>query len=496
MNKRPFLPAFLQNFDDKLLHTKPSTWSARAHLVLYFALLFGLVLAAFCFLVFFDAKQNSSLGGWATLVSLIAFIGFVFWLIFLLRFNVFKRFGNWFAWDGLKSFALYFTSIGAMVAVCFIPLSIASLRANQQFGNIEIVNDINDMNTIACQLEYKLLPAEWDADTCMVKNRTGIVAMPDTVTEPVAEDISYLHLNSYRIIDSAELSTMIKTTDSLVKLNDSLYIFYKCPDYQFVSSYLAGKHSSAKILSSKDIYYAVLKNYKAPANTTLLKKRMEELKTKYAVNSYYSSNYEFEVSYNEKDNYTTKINKKYNLPNIGQGIDNIVQKKYAWAEDWDIYLRIFYYTTMLLTLLVFIFRHTTVKTFFLSVLTSVVLFIITSLLMVLSNGSETSVYSFMIVYYGIFAIVALSLFTAGSRRAVQGIGLNLFVLLTPFIPLIFMALNTAIDRNSTGYYVRASYKTTELYFSISEIAGGLIFLILLEPLFRKLYRKWYAAPGE
>jgi len=143
MNKRPLVPSFLQKIDEQLLRDKPGTWSARTHLVIWFSILFSLALAVFCYLAFFDAKQYFSISGWVTFVGLIVFIGFVFWLIFLLRFNVFKRYGNWFAWDGLKNFALYFISIGAMVAVCFIPSAIQTYRANQQFGNEEIVNDIN-----------------------------------------------------------------------------------------------------------------------------------------------------------------------------------------------------------------------------------------------------------------------------------------------------------------------------------------------------------------
>src|SRR5258705_11908500 len=121
MNKRPLVPFFLQKLDDKLLRNNPNAWSARTHLVLWFSALFAIVLSVFCYMVFFDAKQYSSLSGWVTFVSLLAFVGFVFWIIFLLRFNVFKRYGNWFAGDGVKSFLLYFVSIGAMVEVCFIP---------------------------------------------------------------------------------------------------------------------------------------------------------------------------------------------------------------------------------------------------------------------------------------------------------------------------------------------------------------------------------------
>ena len=498
-NKRPLVPSFIQKLDDKLLRNKPTTWAARTHLVMWFAVLFALALTGFCFLVFFDAKQYSNLGGWITFIGLIAFIGFVFWLIFLLRFNVFKRYGNWFVWDGLKSFVLYFVSIGAMVAVCFIPSAVETIRANQQFGNDEIVNDINEINTNACKLEYGMLPLQWDDDTCKLVNKP-LPAPPVEMqnTDTVISEIVYADKPSFHYIDTAELRRKLNETDSLVKITDSLYIFFRCPDYLFVNSYSADNHSVKKIIHSADMYRTVVRNFQKPDRAALLK-RMEALKLKYAINSRYSYN-DNDVSYNDNDSYEVKIKKKYALYSMNYGIDNIVQKKYAWLQDWDVYLRVFYYITLGLTMLVFIFRHSTVKIFFLSVLTAVILFIVTGLMMVMSyNSTEISVLSFMIVYYAIFVALALSIFGLRKRRAIQGIGLNLCLFMTPFIPLIFVALNEAMKYNRYNeprYIVKPEVDNTQLYILIAEIAGSILLLVLLEPLFRKLYRKWYAAPEE
>jgi hypothetical protein len=427
MSKRPFVPSFLQKLDDKLLRNKPGTWASRTHLVLYFAAVFALLLFVFCYLVFFDAKQYSHIGSWNTFTGLIAFVAFVFWLIFLLRFNVFKRYGNWSAMDGLRDFVLYFISIGAMVAVCFVPSAVETLRANQQFGNEEIVKDINELNMNACKLEYSLLPLDWDADTCKVVDiieaaapveEVVVSAMIDSVA---VESVQYIRPR-YDVIDTAQLRSKIENADSLLKINDSLYVFYQCSDYRFVSSYYADDYSTEKLLSSAEIYNSILKHYQQPDKAALLK-RMLELRTKYAVSSrYYYSDY---YNSNNDDSYDVKIRKKYDLTRISNGIDNGVRKKYDWVRNWQDYLRFFYYISLLATMLVFIFRHSTYKTFFLSVLTAVLLFIISGLLLVLSSGyEETSLYSFMIVYYAVFAGLALSIFVTKTRKAVQGIGLR------------------------------------------------------------------------
>ena len=71
--------------------------------------------------------------------------------------------------------------------------------------------------------------------------------------------------------------------------------------------------------------------------------------------------------------------------------------------------------------------------------------------------------------------------------------------MTPFVPLIFVALNEAMKYkryNEPGYIVKPEVDNTGLYLLIAEIGGSILLLVLLEPLFRKLYRKWYAAPEE
>jgi hypothetical protein len=508
-NKRPLVPVFLQKLDDKLLRNKPQLWQTRMHLVVFFAAVFAVVLAAFCFLVFFDARQYSNVGSWLTFTILIVLIGFVFWMIFLLRFNVFKRFGNWHLLDGLKSFLLYFISIGAMIAVCFIPSAIDTFRANQQFADAEIVNDINEINSSICKLEYANLPKKWTerkykiVDSADVKwrNRNNY----DEVVEPVAVaadtvvtiEVEPVNTNAvtekyYEYIDTAQLRVKLALADSVVKVNDTIYHFYESQNYQFADVYDADTYTKVKVLSSAKLYRANLMNYKKP-DAAALQKRLQVLKTKWSIQNdetIYYDNYQ-DLSYENK------IRRMYQLYGITSGMRNTTDKKYEWKESWKIYLRVWYYVTLVLTLLIFIFRHSTVKTFFLSVLTAVVLSILTGLFMVFARGeSEITFMSFLVVYYLVFAGIALTTFRAKVRTAVHGIAINLFIFATPFIPLLFVALNEAIHRRNrySNPYNISEPHNTELYFLIAEIVGTVLLLVLLEPLFKKLYRKWFAAP--
>ncbi len=498
MSKRPLVPPFLQSLDDKLLRNKPGTWASRVHLVLYLALAFALLLFMFCYAVFFDAKQNSMIENWNIFIGLVVFIGFVFWLIYLLRFNVFKRYGNWDATDGWRDFILYFICIGAMMAVCFVPSAVQTIRANQQFSDSEIINDINEINLNACQLEFNSLPLDWKPDTCKVVDRHVLIPSgnEEVVTDTVVNPPTTFVQSGYHYIDTAELKNKLQYADSLVKLTDSLYVFFACPDYRFVSAYNADELSAVAMMSSADIYHKVLKNHREPDRAALLK-RMKDLQTKYAVDDrfYYNDYQQIDIN----DTYDTRIKKKYDLNRISNGLYNIIQKKLAWQQAWDFYLRVFYYLTLIFTMLVFIFRHSTIKTFFLSVLTAFLLMIMTGLIMAFTYRDEgITVLSFMIIYYAVFGGVALSIFTTRVRTAIQGIALNLFLFGTPFIPLIFWALTRQLRDNNVDYGPgwAEQHRYDAMYVFIAEAAGFTILLLLIQPLFKRLYRKWYAAPEE
>lgn len=73
--------------------------------------------------------------------------------------------------------------------------------------------------------------------------------------------------------------------------------------------------------------------------------------------------------------------------------------------------------------------------------------IFTGLLMVgLRSPEETSFVGILIFYYLLFGGIAFSITATGKRTAIQGIGLNLFFFMTPFIPLILMGYLYSIQQ--------------------------------------------------
>lgn len=489
---RPMIPSFLQKLDNWLLRHQPTIWQTRIHLALYYLLLTGVVISAICYMSFADARRDMEIGGWITFTVLVSILGLVFWLIYLLRFNVFKRFGQWKPLDALISFIAYFVIAAGLVFLNFIPPLVQTFRANQQYSDSEIIKDINDINVTACLLEYDILPLEWQADTCMVSNTINRPADTEII-RPLEN-----RYNNYRIIDTAELKRRMENADSVVKLNNELYVFCSPADYQFIRFYRSRWENSKEILSSADIYRKYLKT-RPDFNRSELVGRMNELKNKWAVNDRTSYYYGYDYD-NNSTTYTNRIQAKYDLRRLDNGIDAALDKKFRFDRDEGLFWRFLFYPALFIALLLFVFRNSTVRTFFLTLLTIVLLMIFTGLLMVgLRSGEESSFLMILLLYYLVFGAIAISITSSGRRSAIQGIGLNLFFLMTPFVPLILTAYYIQSTRWDIYYPYNNHHRwvggltETELL-QLAEIAGVILILLAIQFMFRKMYRKWFALP--
>jgi hypothetical protein len=516
--KRPLAPAFVNRLDEYLLLNKPDTWSTRAHLVVYYGLLFLIALTAICFLAPTDARERTTVYIWIVLVSILSLIGFIIWMIYLLRFNVFKRFGIVTMGDRLKHFMLYFLCVGVMVLAAYVPPYVETVRANQQWDQREITEDMNYMNLSICNLAYDSLPRKWRRELVVVRDtidRRSTYPGVATADEPVAaidtsvaydEDAPYRRKDStFLLIDTAELRGKLAGADSLIKLTDSTYAFYEPPSYTFISAYNIAFDTTAKLLNSADIYYRVIEHHKRP-DEKKLRDSLRILARKYdpdfgrREDEYNDEPIEVHGRYNIND-YESAISKAYSCYAINRSINNICEKKYRWQSGFlPEILRIFYYTTLVLTLLLFTFRHTTVKTFFLSLLTGILLLIVTSLFGAFFSIGSFTAEILMVSYYGLFFLLSLLAVNSKTRRWVSGISLNLTVWLTPFIPPIVVSMYYEIIRVGYDRYYDVRYYTRfeneQRYYFYAEIIGFVVLLVLIETLFKFLYRKWYAAPEQ
>lgn len=502
--KRPLAPGFLNQLDQRLLLHKPEAWSSRTHLVVYYGLLIILGIAAISFIVPDDPRSASPAGYWIGFVSILSILGLVTWLIYLLRFNVFKRYGTISKWSGLTVFLHYFIAVGIFVLFPFTEPLVESIRANNAYTSEELATDINHYNTLVAQLEYDSLDHHWNADTFRIrKNAKGMQAPQQVIVsrqEEIAMDTIVLTpIPPMTIIDSASFADKLAFSDSTIKLDDSTYILYETPDYSFLSNYHLDGHSTVAVLRDIDIYRNTIQNFIRPDRSAALK-ALRSIITKYEIPPGETGSYYYGYSEYAPESLMARLRKRYKTDELSTSISNITERKYRWDEEnLYVYLRIFYYITLGISLLVFLFRHSTRQSFFLSLLSVLILTILTALFAAFTRQEEIGIMSIMLLYFISFFIVSFTSWNSKRRSVVTGISLNLWVYMLPFVPLIGYALYTRIlieNAQNTGNWDTYDSIGFADYVAYAEIVGAVLLLAMLLLYIRRAYRQWYALPEQ
>jgi hypothetical protein len=489
--------SFINKIDSQLLRDNPVTWSSRIHMVAFYGVIFSLAMILLCFIVPDDPREPDVIHNWIILISVISLLAFVTWMIYLLRFNVFKRFGKWNNLDTLKTFILYFLITLLIVSWPFIPPIVQSIRADNAYSSNEMINDVNSMNIKICQLEKDSIDKRFSADTLQLK---------DSVNGTIQKDIYNNNMGTvsnngnYYYTDTATLHTRMLAADSMKKIRDSVYVFYDCPDFQFIEYYDYHSKEKVKLLRSIDLFRLVLQ-HPATIDRNAVRKELGQLFVKYSkahdpetltANSYYSYSYETP--------FISRIKDKYDLYYVNSSIGNILGKKYRWDQGTiNICCRVAYYISLFLSLLVLIYRHTTRRTFFLSLLAAVVLSILTGLFLAISLRDEGAFYTWVIFYFIGFAIITATIANSRNRNVVSGIALNLLVFLTAFMPLVCTALYYRMLRSRYSYQAISHdylFRNENLHYLMAEIAGFVLLIVLLAGFYRSAYKKWFALPDQ
>jgi len=277
-----------------------------------------------------------------------------------------------------------------------------------------------------------------------------------------------------------------------------MYVSYTCPDYTFVDSYTANVNIDEKILSSPEIYRKYLQPYTPPPNVAALRKEVGDLVKKYTVNLDELRYEDFDYDEDRKS-VVAIVRHRYNLPSVSTSIGNIVDRKFRWSENrLPLYVRMFYYYTVFITLLVFILRHTTVRTFFWSLLTLVVLSILTGLLMAFFRYTDVSFFGVVLFYSIVAFFLSLLIWRNRKRTVYSGISLNLVVLIIPLVPLMILMWYYSLAGINTYLIVPDSAEALRRarLFLAAELAGPVLLLILMVTYIHSGYRKWYSLPEE
>jgi hypothetical protein len=482
-NKRILMPGIIERLDEWLLLNKPETWSARAHLVAYYGGAFILVLASLVYIIPDDPRIASGSGYWAAFTSIITLIALIAWLIYLLRFNVFKRYGISTGADRLKTFILYFIASGIIMLIPYVQPGVESVKANQAYPDRRFVKDIDDINIMINQLEYNNLDHEWGRDTFTVRDK--LPGAKDNAAETIEEydNSRPVTIQKKGLIDTSQLKLKLADADSVQQLNDSMYVILECPDYIFLSDYDIDRYADVKPMNKIDIYRQVVRKY-VPPDRSAVNARLRLLAEKY------DEPFPGYVYY--QDDTRGAIEKRYNVQSMDSSVSNISNRKYRWeGSNLGILFRLFFYTTLIITLLVFVFRHSTAKTFFLSLLAIAVISILTGLLAAVSVSTTSGILILMLVWFGVFTLCTAIVWNSNTRSLWLGIGVNLFVGTVTFVPLVILALYDQLKEESHHYDPLPAF-----WVYVAEVSGLVLLLVLLPTYIHRLYRRWYALPED
>lgn len=489
------MPGFIKRAEQKLLLNKPGIWSTRAHLVVYYGILFLIVLAALCFLEPNDPRDYSTTDVWTGFVSIISGIGIIVWMIYLLRFNVFKKYGTIKPWHALATFLIYFLCTGIIISFTYVHPVVETIRANLAYDEQEVVNDVNNINEKIYQLEYNQLQTPWKYDTFQLVEKV----IPDR-TQPSDTDYATPPVSTNLIpryeVDSAEFRSKIESADSLIKLTDSLYLVYQTPQFRFLNPFLYSIEMKTHVLNDFELFRKI---HGHPPTSTQREKLIQEVtvllkKYEYPVYSTYPS-----IDFEKDDTPLEIINKKYRLSDVDNSITHIFRKKYRWHDsDQDVFFRVFFYFVLGISLLIFIFRHTTIRTFFLSLLAGVLITIFTTLIAAFTRADSVFVLGWMVFYELLFFCISLTIFRAKKRSAIAGIALNLFVFLITVLPMIVVLWYYELRQDqlyaqTQNYIEPFNLESVMIY---AEAGGVVLLLILLSTYIGKVYRRWYSLPED
>lgn len=488
--KHLLLPKFLKRFDRKLILNNPVAWSSRAHLVSWFGLLSTCFLVLLFLIIPNDPRRDSTVYLPVFFIAILSVVGIIFYLIYLLRFNVFKRFGSYTRASMLSSFLLIFTCLGLLISQPFIPSIVESYRANRAFSTEELVKDTDRMNFLISELLYDSLIVDFSRDTVLLSDAKVF----DYCKENGLKVESFFN-DTIKVYTQSFLLNQIAEHDSVVSMGNQKYILLDAPDYEFLNSNKARRYISKPNLSRLERYYTVHRSFQKDSLSNW-NSEFKKLKVKYASNEfYYNSGWEYAH---------TSMGVSYidilGVRSIEEGLDNISFRKFFWCDETpEILFRVWFYIALGLSLMLFIFRHSTMKTFFISLLVSVLLLMLSGLFVAFLGLEEIGILNLMLFYIAMFCALSITTFKSFKKSRLTGVSLNVFAASIGFVPIIIVFLHHAHLKekySDTNFQMDYDYSNFALHLQWAEVVGLVLLLIMIPTLLYSCYRKWYALPDE
>lgn len=507
---RPLIPGFLRKLDERWMADKPLWWSLRLHLIAWYVLLTLAIAGLYLFLKPDNPRIDTTVYVPISVMVILSIIAVVVWMIFLLRFNVFKRFGTYKAHHALFSLGAYILSALGLLSFPFLPGYIEDYRATSQFSPKEVVEDVNTMNALIAHMVYDSLQVDWSRDTVWVNDSLAARGC-------YHEEESYPNQQKWQgcefYTDSAEIGKVVDhrywghrilAGDSFQVIAPSRIVFLTEPTYTNISVYGAWEGASGMTFTSeRELYFKIHREHPS-VNLKEASDRYAQLYQKYRDPDYSNSEYQgwdyesvpkMANGIDSEDNYLTR----FYASHVESGINNIGEREFLYSPDNASWIfRLWLYPSLFLGLAVWIFRHSTVRSFFLTLLVGFVVSVLTGITSALMNLEFSGVMIFgLMIWCGFMTLMWIA--NRGIRDKIRGISLNLVTITVYFLPLIV----NAIYWDQQRHWMYRSDMDSSVYsecmarsMARAEWVGLLVLGVFVYAIAYRFYRNWYAAPEE
>ncbi len=523
--RRPLAPAFITRIDKWLLLNYPSIWATRIHLFLWYALIGYVVIIGTFFILPDDPRESSNVEMRTAITVLLAAMGIILWMIFLLRFNTFKRFGKQGLFTMGVQLLIFFFIFAIATFTTLIPPFIEKFNADEAFPNDQLIDAVNQLNYGINVLEKQSNPIALTNDTVLFRateeeasyynahlNTYTVITNYDTVKTSGKVDTTYTQIypwyysRNIRWEDISRKSMLINARDSVSLLGDTGIVIHKINDLPGVYTLDIENELNERQHTAFEIWKLVYtKNPISLTKATASTDRVIKYLTGMDLNTLRIREVDNDFDYY---NVTHTLNQehfatvgKFKLGYIAKCINNIEHRKTRFLRHHFLRDNLFavFYLSLILSILLTIFRYTPLITFAVSVLSGIVLSIVLGVALSLSNMSEYLAFLIVSLLIGIMCIASISVINSRKRSLALGVVLRLSLVSIGFLPIIITALHYSYVNQFYPKYmeVYSFYYEKEYFYYLLAQSGGLILLLLSLIFYHgRLYKIWYAQPEE
>lgn len=462
MLRNILFPGFLKRIDNRLLYHNPLLWSSRLHYVAWLVLLAWVLLAGVGLLIPVFNMDMDFLGFYWMMAVLVFITGMILWLIYLLRHNNTKQFGDRSPGREWSNMLYQYLCMALISSIMFAVPAGMMVKAHFYIQKDSIVEKVNILNINggffpSNNYDYQTFYAP--EDTFQNGQPSGFNASPNLMV-----DVDNYHKLNPAVLQYDTISTIFNS----IILNGNIR--------QGVTEFIATVHSLGYTYA-----YSV-----------------DDVMKHFGKDGAYIPDNEFE---NYNDNLKWNFSKEK------------MDRYFDVFRYFDFLLEgMFYYVWLLIMIpiaLVFliVFRNMSLRSFLISSGVTLALVIVNAIVMgilmddVPEQDAIPVVMSFFIAWGMVLFFFSMRTGSAKYYDAVGAYSVYLFNLLLPVLPVILSALfiqlkikeHVIVYGYEQDYWLRESF--SDIMYTV-HVASLIFFVLIQQWYFKPRYERLWALPKK